>query len=246
MDGGGDGSSDTYLWIGAPQVGGWGGRCRCPIGIFYEVGDKYDSGGSLACVGGDVVEERGNVISAGRAGWKVTCSGTAQQPSTPALTPAPTPSLAPVPTPAPTPDPTPAPTPSPRIISRQPASDDAYEWIGPPQVGGWGGRCRCPSGTVYEVGDNYDSCRSLACVGGDVVEECGQNVISAERAGWKVTCGGFPQQPFPPASTCAAFSQWPNVDGNVTCNDCTALVLTEPAAEEDNENCLVKFDNVTK
>jgi hypothetical protein len=36
-----------------------------------------------------------------------------------------------------------------------------------PGVGGWGGQCTCPDGQVYEVGDNYDSCRSLACVGGE-------------------------------------------------------------------------------
>jgi len=36
-----------------------------------------------------------------------------------------------------------------------------------PGAGGWGGRCKCPSGTVYKVGDNGDACESLACVGGD-------------------------------------------------------------------------------
>merc|ERR1711953_761930 len=70
-----------------------------------------------------------------------------------------------------------------------PSGTDNYRWLGAPQVGGWGGRCRCPSGAIYEVGDNYDSCGSLACVGGEVVENCGQGVISAQRAGWKVTCG---------------------------------------------------------
>merc|ERR1712064_94193 len=33
-------------------------------------------------------------------------------------------------------------------------------------VGGWGGSCTCPDGQVYQVGDNYDACGSLACVGG--------------------------------------------------------------------------------
>jgi len=32
--------------------------------------------------------------------------------------------------------------------------------------GGWGGTCTCPNGETYLVGDNYDSCGSLACVGG--------------------------------------------------------------------------------
>jgi len=35
-----------------------------------------------------------------------------------------------------------------------------------PNVGGWGGSCECPDGNVYQVGDNHDSCGSLACVGG--------------------------------------------------------------------------------
>jgi len=33
-------------------------------------------------------------------------------------------------------------------------------------IGGYGGKCRCPNGQEYWVGDNYDHCRSLACVGG--------------------------------------------------------------------------------
>lgn len=59
---------------------------------------------------------------------------------------------------------------------------------------------------------------------------------------------------------CADFSQWPNVDGHVTCGGCTALVLAgspyngrcdkycasfghvcKAAAEEVNENCQVKY-----
>jgi len=35
-----------------------------------------------------------------------------------------------------------------------------------PGVGGWGGLCTCPDGGVYRVGDNGDSCGSLACHGG--------------------------------------------------------------------------------
>jgi len=65
---------------------------------------------------------------------------------------------------------------------------DLYEYVGPPKVGGWGGLCRCPSGKTYEVGDQYDACASLACVGGVVVKACGQGVISPWKAGWKVTC----------------------------------------------------------
>lgn len=35
-----------------------------------------------------------------------------------------------------------------------------------PDVGNYGGSCTCPNGAVYQVGDNNDSCGSLACVGG--------------------------------------------------------------------------------
>jgi len=41
-----------------------------------------------------------------------------------------------------------------------------------PNVGSWGGSCTCPDGTIYQVGDNMDACRSLACVGG-VSGKCG-------------------------------------------------------------------------
>ena len=34
------------------------------------------------------------------------------------------------------------------------------------ELGGWGGSCTCPNGNVYQVADNWDSCGSLACVGG--------------------------------------------------------------------------------
>ena len=33
-------------------------------------------------------------------------------------------------------------------------------------VGGWGGSCTCPDGSVYMVGDHIDYCQSLACYGG--------------------------------------------------------------------------------
>ena len=32
--------------------------------------------------------------------------------------------------------------------------------------GSWGGRCTCPNGEAYQVGDNDDACHSLACVNG--------------------------------------------------------------------------------
>ena len=33
-------------------------------------------------------------------------------------------------------------------------------------VGVWGGTCTCPSGVSYQVGDHFDFCASLACIGG--------------------------------------------------------------------------------
>jgi len=55
-----------------------------------------------------------------------------------------------------------------------------------PGVGGWGGSCTCPDGSVYQVGDNIDYCDSLACIGG-VSGTCNRrHGVWARR---KVTCG---------------------------------------------------------
>lgn len=40
------------------------------------------------------------------------------------------------------------------------------ESYNPEMVGTWGGSCTCPDGSIYFVGDNFDACHSLACVGG--------------------------------------------------------------------------------
>jgi len=53
-------------------------------------------------------------------------------------------------------------------------------------VGGWGGSCTCPDGSVYQVGDNYDYCDSLACNGG-ISGAC--NKVHGEWSYRKVTCG---------------------------------------------------------
>merc|ERR1712141_988303 len=53
-------------------------------------------------------------------------------------------------------------------------------------VGGWGGTCRCPDGTTYEVGDNKDGCGTLACVNGEKVN-CYE--YDGEWSNRKVTCG---------------------------------------------------------
>ena len=55
------------------------------------------------------------------------------------------------------------------------------------RVGGWGGDCTCPDGSVYQVGDNYDGCRSLACVGGTSGQCNRQNNGPWSRR--RVTCG---------------------------------------------------------
>ena len=45
--------------------------------------------------------------------------------------------------------------------------DDAHDrYFKKPGVGSWGGVCTCPSGIAFKVGDNSDSCKSLACFGG--------------------------------------------------------------------------------
>ena len=54
-------------------------------------------------------------------------------------------------------------------------------------VGGWGGECRCPDGQTYHVGDNGDSCGSLACVGGEMIN-CNKNDGAWSKR--KVICGG--------------------------------------------------------
>jgi len=55
------------------------------------------------------------------------------------------------------------------------------------RVGGWGGSCTCPNGEVYQVGDNVDYCRSLACVGG-TSGHCNKKFGPWSRR--KVICGG--------------------------------------------------------
>jgi uncharacterized protein (DUF2237 family) len=52
--------------------------------------------------------------------------------------------------------------------------------------GGWGGSCTCPDGSVYQVGDNLNSCGSLACFGGK------SGTCHRKNGPWskaKVTCG---------------------------------------------------------
>jgi len=55
-----------------------------------------------------------------------------------------------------------------------------------PGVGGWGGECTCPDGSVYQVGDNGDACGTLACIDGTSSPDCNRS-----EGPWsfrKVTC----------------------------------------------------------
>jgi hypothetical protein len=53
--------------------------------------------------------------------------------------------------------------------------------------GGWGGSCTCPDGKVYQVGDNMNSCGSLACFGGGKAGTCNRYNGAWSKA--SVTCG---------------------------------------------------------
>jgi hypothetical protein len=58
-----------------------------------------------------------------------------------------------------------------------------------PGVGGWGGTCTCPDGSVYQVGDENNNCGSIACFGG-VAGSCRRNNPGGN--GVKVTCAPPP------------------------------------------------------
>jgi hypothetical protein len=54
-----------------------------------------------------------------------------------------------------------------------------------PFVGTWGSTCECPNGQIYNVGDYYDRCETLACEGG-IPGKC--NKFDGEWSNKKVTC----------------------------------------------------------
>ena len=57
-----------------------------------------------------------------------------------------------------------------------------------PGVGkGGGGRCTCPDGRVFNVGDVDGACKQLACEGGSA-GKCSSTEASSDGAGMKVTC----------------------------------------------------------
>ena len=63
----------TTIQENAPNVGGWGGTCRCPNGIYYEAGDNNDGCGTLACVNGEMIDC--NRFEGGWSKRKVICAG---------------------------------------------------------------------------------------------------------------------------------------------------------------------------
>lgn len=84
----------------------------------------------------------------------------------------------------------PPPTPPPVPRSNPGAwTDDNYRKKA--GIGDWGGKCTCPSGKTYDVGDNDNECASLACEGG-TAGQCSEKGIPPSRYGWAVTCGTGP------------------------------------------------------
>ena len=73
-----------------------------------------------------------------------------------------------------------------------------------PEAGLWGGPCSCPDGQIYWVGDRFDSCGSLACVGGEPGEcRAGWDEIPPWRyTGRLVECAPQPPTNPPAASEC--------------------------------------------
>jgi hypothetical protein len=96
----GDIATDTY-GPNVEDVGEYnGGLCTCPNGLQYEVGDRKNNCGSLACIGGTSGQCSIQGLTATSKYMQVRCAAGAPTPPTPAPTPEPT---APPPPPAPTP-----------------------------------------------------------------------------------------------------------------------------------------------
>jgi len=200
----------------APGVGHWGGSCTCPDGSVFQVGDNHNSCGSLACIGGvsgtcnrftgpwsqrkvycapiekaqlpsDMKYLGGGFCTSGYyKGWDgkgiespYACAQVCL--SEPECVHAAF-SLG-------------------RTCSRYNRlectlnSDRDHTTftkltfsfsMRDSRVGGWGGSCTCPDGSVYQAGDNYDHCGSLACING-VSGTC--NRRNGPWSGRKVICG---------------------------------------------------------
>jgi len=68
------------------------------------------------------------------------------------------------------------------IVTTYPTSKDANQ----DGVGGWGGQCTCPDGSVYWVGDQNNDCKSLACFCG--VSGVCNKIEDSKWASKKVKC----------------------------------------------------------
>jgi len=215
-----------------------------------------------------IVFDRHSVIRGGR----LECGDpTAARPPVPVPTPSPTPS----------PRPTPAPTPTPLLPEGSCSSFDAWPDVDVITCNGctalvltapYGGRCDtyCESFghvCVAAAEEDNENCQVKYTVGCDVEVASTTDMLCTCRLPDATTSTDAPSSTpaDAPSSTpsseqsCASFDQWPNVD-TVTCDSCTALVLTGPysgrcdlycesfghvciaAAEEENENCEVKFN----
>ena len=79
----------------------------------------------------------------------------------------------------------------------QSSSDFFLREMGTAGVGGWGGSCTCPDGTVYQVGDYQNGCASIACING-ISGECGTS--NPGGANVQVTCA------VPPDDSCGMYA----------------------------------------
>lgn len=194
------------LYYREHAVGGWGGTCTCPSGETYQVGDQWDACASMACFGGTPGDcqrsrsplrvHRGVVCGyseakdkyqynqlVGSFGGTCTCpngeiynvgdfdncgslacfGGAASACDRTSIL---------------------ARAGMQAICGKSPTSAPAvmefnmYS-INSPAVGSMGGLCTCPNGQKYIVGDNRDSCGSLACSGGI------QGICSRESKEWR-------------------------------------------------------------
>jgi hypothetical protein len=97
-------------------------------------------------------------------------------------------------------------------------------------VGGWGGTCTCPDGQEYLVGDNEDSCETLACVGG-VSGSCDSS-LPASASGKKVVCAEAPA-PTPPPTNSPTTPPTPPPTNSPTSSPTYLTKVTACSAAED-------------
>jgi len=171
------------LTTGDLDAGGWGGSCTCPDGSVYYVGDEKSDCDHIACEGGFsgtcnkwigkwayrrvVCNAKINTVTKGAPNTGVTWGGTCTCPDGTAYW-------------ANNINPTcdnlachagmsgtcvqnDVPVQNTQVTCR-PYGDTILD--NQASIGGWGGKCICPSGGIYWVGDNNNKCESLACVGG--------------------------------------------------------------------------------